>query len=139
MSERLEMLIEAERRGILPPDQVQALGEARRRGLVSSEEAIPQTLPAVEHPAIEQAAQAASGVEQLVKTGAGAVKDWAHDERIEAYVGAALAVTLPRVYAMGPERRARCVDYRHVVGWLVRKPQAFRHSQLRDDLLPSAT
>ncbi len=62
-----------------------------------------------------------------------------HDERIEGYVGAVLAVTLPRVYAVGPARRARCVDYRHVIDWLVRKPQAFRHSQLRDDLLPNAT
>ncbi len=62
-----------------------------------------------------------------------------HDDRIEAYVGAALAVTLPRVCAVSPARRARCVDYRHVIGWLVRKPQAFRHSQLRDDLLPSTT
>ncbi len=61
-----------------------------------------------------------------------------HDERIEGYVGAALAVTLPRVYVVSPARRARCVDYRHVIGWLVRKPQAFRHSQLRDDLLPNA-
>jgi hypothetical protein len=29
------------------------------------------------------------------------------------------------------------VDYRHVAHSLVKKPQAFRYSQLRDDLLPS--
>jgi hypothetical protein len=29
------------------------------------------------------------------------------------------------------------VDYRHVIASLERKPQAFRYSQLRDDLLPS--
>ena len=61
------------------------------------------------------------------------------DERIEGYVGAAHAVTLPRVYPVCHERRARCIDYRHLIGQLVRKPQAFRYSQLRDDLLPNAT
>jgi hypothetical protein len=61
------------------------------------------------------------------------------DDRIEGYVGAAQAVTLPRVYPLCHERRARCIDYRHLIGQLVRKPQAFRYSQLRDDLLPNAT
>ena len=61
------------------------------------------------------------------------------DERIEGYVGSAQAVTLPRVYAVSHERRARCIDYRHVIASLARKPQAFRYSQLRDDLLPNAT
>ena len=48
-------------------------------------------------------------------------------------------MTLPRVYAVSHERRARCIDYRHVIASLARKPQAFRYSQLRDDLLPNAT
>lgn len=61
-----------------------------------------------------------------------------YDDRLEGYVGAAQAVTLPRVYPVCHERRARCIDYRHLIGTLVRKPQAFRHSQLRDDLLPNA-
>jgi hypothetical protein len=61
------------------------------------------------------------------------------DDRIEGYVGSARAVTLPRVYAVSHERRARCIDYRHLIGQLARKPQAFRYSQLRDDLLPNAT
>jgi len=61
------------------------------------------------------------------------------DDRIEGYVGAARALTLPRVYPVCHERRARRIDYRHLIGQLVRKPQAFRHSQLRDDLLPNAT
>jgi hypothetical protein len=60
------------------------------------------------------------------------------DDRIEAFVGAAHAVTLPRVYSVNHER-ARRIDYRHLIGALVRKPQAFRYSQLRDDLLPNAT
>ena len=61
------------------------------------------------------------------------------DDRIEGYVGSAQAVSLPRVYAVSHERRARCIDYRHVIASLARKPQAFRYSQLRDDLLPNTT
>ena len=61
------------------------------------------------------------------------------DDRLEGYIGATQALSLPRVYPLCPERRARRVDYRHLIGQLVRKPQAFRHSQLRDDLLPTAT
>jgi transposase InsO family protein len=60
------------------------------------------------------------------------------DDRIEAFVGATRAVTLPRVYAVNHDR-ARCIDYRHLIAALVRKPQAFRYSQLREDLLPNAT
>jgi transposase InsO family protein len=60
------------------------------------------------------------------------------DDRIEGYIGAKRALSLPRVYPVCHERRARRVDYRHLIGQLVRKPQAFRHSQLRDDLLPNA-
>jgi hypothetical protein len=61
------------------------------------------------------------------------------DERIEGYVGSVRALTLPRVYAVSHERRARRIDYRHIIASLARKPQAFRYSQLRDDLLPNAT
>jgi hypothetical protein len=61
------------------------------------------------------------------------------DERIEGYVGSVRALTLPRVYAVSHERRARRIDYRHVIASLARKPQAFRYSQLRDELLPNAT
>ena len=60
------------------------------------------------------------------------------DDRIEAFVGSTRAITLPRVYSVNHER-ARCIDYRHLIGSLARKPQAFRYSQLRDDLLPTAT
>ena len=60
------------------------------------------------------------------------------DDRIEAFVDATKALTLPRVYSVNHER-ARRIDYRHLIGALVRKPQAFRYSQLREDLLPNAT
>jgi transposase InsO family protein len=60
------------------------------------------------------------------------------DDRIEAFLGSTRAVTLARVYTVNQER-ARCIDYRHLIAALVRKPQAFRYSQLREDLLPNAT
>lgn len=53
-----------------------------------------------------------------------------YDDRIEGFLGAAPAVTLPRLHARAPAR-ARCIDYRHVIAALVRKPQAFRAAQWR--------
>ena len=58
------------------------------------------------------------------------------DDRIEGYTGTSVAVTLPRIHTVN-NRRARRIDYRHVIGSLERKPQAFRYSQIRDDLLPT--
>jgi hypothetical protein len=34
---------------------------------------------------------------------------------------------------------AHCIDYRHVIGWLVRKPGAFARYRYREDLYPSIT
>jgi hypothetical protein len=61
-----------------------------------------------------------------------------YDDRIEAFLGAAPAVTLPRLHARAPAR-TRCIKYRHVIGALVRKPQAFRAAQWRDERLPTPT
>lgn len=62
-----------------------------------------------------------------------------YHDRIKAYLGTTYVVTLPRHFTANNNRRSRCVDYRHVISSLERKPQAFRYSQLRDDLLPSDT
>jgi hypothetical protein len=59
-----------------------------------------------------------------------------HDERLELFLGHEKILVLPRVYAF-KNSRARCVNYRHVIDTLVRKPQAFRYSQLESDLLPT--
>ena len=59
-----------------------------------------------------------------------------HHDQLALYVGQQLALTLPRVYLKRGEQRARSVNYRHVIRSLASKPQAFRYSQLRDDLLP---
>lgn len=59
-----------------------------------------------------------------------------YDERLELFHGHEPVLVLPRVYAQ-KNKRARNVNYRHVIDSLVQKPQAFRYSQLREDLLPS--
>jgi len=58
------------------------------------------------------------------------------DDRLELYCGHVHVETFNRIYAKGRFRK-RCVNYRHVIHSLARKPQAFRCSQIRDDLLPS--
>jgi len=60
-----------------------------------------------------------------------------YHDRLACFLGSHHVLTLERVYGKGKKRRARQVDYRHVIHSLVKKPQAFRGSQLRDDLLPS--
>lgn len=62
-----------------------------------------------------------------------------YDSRLKGYLGSTLTVTLPRVFASDNNHRGRQVDYRHVIRSLEKKPQAFRYSQLRDDLLPDET
>lgn len=59
-----------------------------------------------------------------------------HD-RLQCYLGQRLVITLPRVYPVRADGRARRIDYRHVIHSLAAKPQAFRFSQIRDDLLPN--
>jgi hypothetical protein len=59
-----------------------------------------------------------------------------HYDQLEVYLGVRSILSLPRVYPRA-KGRARCIDYRHLIHGLAAKPQAFRYSQLRDDLLPS--
>jgi len=59
-----------------------------------------------------------------------------YHDRLQCYLGAQLVITLKRIYSNNTIR-ARSIDYRHVIHSLVRKPQAFRYSRLRDDLLPN--
>lgn len=60
-----------------------------------------------------------------------------YHDRLECFVGQTAVFTLPRVYPKTSEGRARRIDYRHVIHALAAKPQAFRFSQIRDDLLPT--
>jgi transposase InsO family protein len=59
-----------------------------------------------------------------------------HHDKLVLHVGQQQALTLPRIYPKPGESRARRIDYKHVIRSLAAKPQAFRYSQLRDDLLP---
>jgi hypothetical protein len=60
-----------------------------------------------------------------------------YDDRLECYLGSRLVIELTRIYAVNNVSRARKIDYRHLIESLVRKPQAFRFSKLRDDILPT--
>lgn len=60
-----------------------------------------------------------------------------YDDKLVLYAGHEVVAELPRLYAKGTLRNRR-VDYRHVIDSLAKKPQAFRYSLLRDDLLPGA-
>ncbi len=58
-----------------------------------------------------------------------------YDSRLALFYGQDLVMEMERVYA--PQNsRARSVNYQHLIDILVKKPGAFRSSQLRDDLLP---
>jgi len=59
-----------------------------------------------------------------------------YDSKIELFLGCDLVLGLERVYS-SKKARARSVNYRHVIDALIKKPRAFRQSQLRDDLLPN--
>jgi len=60
-----------------------------------------------------------------------------YHDRLECFVGQTAVITLPRVYPTTPEGRARRIDYRHIIHSLAAKPQAFRFSQFRDEILPN--
>ena len=61
----------------------------------------------------------------------------AHDDRIEAWLGATRVVTHPRRRrATGGGKRVHVVDYHHVIHALRRKPQALAGSVFRNNLFP---
>jgi hypothetical protein len=55
-----------------------------------------------------------------------------YDNRIVCYLGSVHVITLERLHCHKGKRK-RQVDYRQVIHSLVKKPQAFRYSQLRND------
>ena len=61
-----------------------------------------------------------------------------YHNRIVGYIGKQVVVELPRVRVSAKgKRRARCINYRHVIEGLRRKPRAFIYCTWRDDLLPN--
>ena len=65
------------------------------------------------------------------------IKVHLYHDKLECFVGMSKIITLKRVYPTKPDGKARSVNYKHVIDSLFKKPQAFRHSSYRDDLLPS--
>lgn len=59
-----------------------------------------------------------------------------YDDRIEAWLGSTPVVRHPRLRARPDGRRVHCIDYRHVIHALRRKPQALAASVYRDSLFP---
>ena len=59
-----------------------------------------------------------------------------YDSRIVCYLGTTPVLDLERSWRHRSDAARRQVDYRHLIGSLVKKPQAFRHSVFRDDLFP---
>lgn len=60
-----------------------------------------------------------------------------YHDRLRCYQGGSYVAEMTRVYGERPKRRAKNIDYRHMIDSLVKKPMAFFHSQLRDDFLPN--
>ena len=54
-------------------------------------------------------------------------------EDLEVWYGGTLIERLPRLRGRGQQR----INYRHVIGWLVRKPGAFERYRYREDLFPT--
>ncbi len=58
-----------------------------------------------------------------------------YDDRLECYVGGDHTITIKRLRAH--KKKSHHIEYRHVIGTLVRKPQAFHNYVYRDALFPT--
>lgn len=59
-------------------------------------------------------------------------------QHVEGWLGGQCVVSLPRARPAEGQRVGRCIDYRHLVGALKRKPGAFARWVLRDASFPRA-
>ncbi len=63
------------------------------------------------------------------------VEAWIGVEEIEVWYGGTLVQRMPRLRGQN-----KClIDYRHIIGWLVRKPGAFARYAFRAELYPTTT
>ena len=62
-----------------------------------------------------------------------------YDDYLSCYQGANHILDLPRLRVSNKSKTVRCINYRHIISSLSRKPGAFRYSILRDDILPTPT
>jgi transposase InsO family protein len=59
-----------------------------------------------------------------------------YDDRLVLFHGGRERLRLVRVRPGPDGKRRRSIDYRHLIGWLARKPRALAGLAFRDDLLP---
>ncbi|MDN5850819.1 MAG: IS21 family transposase, partial [Nitrococcus sp.] len=59
-----------------------------------------------------------------------------YDDRLVLYHGGSELLRLARVRPGADGARRRSIDYRHLIGWLARKPRALAGLAFRDELLP---
>lgn len=59
-----------------------------------------------------------------------------YHDKLVIYIGQQVALTLPRSYPSSGKSRAHAINYRHIIRSLAAKPQAFRYSKFRDEILP---
>lgn len=64
------------------------------------------------------------------------VKVHIYDDRLVCYLGTTPVLSVARRYFKRNGPRQRVVDYHHLIGALIRKPQAFRHSVFRGRAVP---
>lgn len=62
-----------------------------------------------------------------------------YHDRLVGYVGKQQVIQLARVRgaSSGTNRRARCIDYRHIIDGLCRKPRAFLYCTWQSEILPT--
>jgi hypothetical protein len=56
-----------------------------------------------------------------------------YEKQIEVYFNEVYQMTAPWI----PRDQGHCINYRHLISWLVRKPGAFRNYRFKNDLFPS--
>ena len=60
-----------------------------------------------------------------------------YHDRILGYFDRQQVFELPRIRAKSNSRRARCINYRHIIDALRKKPRAFLYCKWQQDLLPN--
>jgi hypothetical protein len=60
-----------------------------------------------------------------------------YHDHLDCYHGSQFIMRIDRVFGEGKKRRAKNIDYRHVIDSLVKKPGAFYNYQHRDALFPT--
>ena len=60
-----------------------------------------------------------------------------YHDHLDCYHGSQLIMSIKRVFGTGKKRRAKNIDYQHVIDSLVKKPGAFYNYKHRDALFPT--